>query len=337
MTTTQNLLQVEDLSVDFVMPGSLWGSKSVVHAVQNVSFGLACGETLGVVGESGCGKSTLGRAVLNLIHPSSGRILWNGKDLAKADHRERRLLRREMTIIFQDPLASLDPRMTVGALVGEPLDIFEPNLSREDRHQRIASVLDRVGLPVDAIDRYPHQFSGGQCQRIGIARALISKPKMIVCDEATSALDVSIQAQIVALLGDLSREMGVALMFISHNLAVVRQISDRIMVLYLGKVMEIADRHSLYDTPRHPYTQALLSAVPVPDPEIERQRVRIHLSGDLPSPLHPPEGCVFHTRCPYVQDRCRTEVPALSSVESRHGVACHRWADIDAFKLIAPA
>jgi oligopeptide transport system ATP-binding protein len=288
---------------------------------------------LGIVGESGCGKSTLGRAVLHLISPSAGRVVWNGRDLSVVGRREQRLLRREMTIIFQDPLASLDPRMTVGSLVGEPLDIFEPKLPREERARRIAAVLARVGLPDDAVERYPHQFSGGQCQRIGIARALILKPKMIVCDEAVSALDVSIQAQIVGLLADLSRDMGVAMLFISHNLAVVRQISDRIMVLYLGKVMEIAPRHALYDTPRHPYTQALLSAVPVPDPDIERQRLRIPLSGDLPSPLHPPGGCVFHTRCPHVQERCRTEIPRLSNVDACHTVACHRWKEIGAFNL----
>ncbi len=336
MTPGQSLLQVEDLSVDFAVPGGPWGVKNVVHAVRDVSFALAPGETLGIVGESGCGKSTLGRAVLHLIRPSAGRVLWEGRDLGIAGRREQRLLRREMTIIFQDPLACLDPRMTVGALVGEPLDIFEPGLSRQDRCRRIASVLARVGLPDDAIDRYPHQFSGGQCQRIGIARALILKPKMIVCDEAVSALDVSIQAQIVALLGDLSRDTGVALLFISHNLAVVRQISHRIMVLYLGKVMEIAPRHALYDTPRHPYTQALLSAVPVPDPDIERRRVRIPLTGELPSARHPPGGCVFHTRCPHVQDRCRTESPALSEVDAGHIVACHRWKEIGAFERLRP-
>ncbi len=331
-----NLLQVESLSVDFAAPGGSWGAKNVVHAVQNVSFALAPGETLGIVGESGCGKSTLGRAVLHLIPPSAGRVVWNGRDLSTAGRRQRRLLRREMTIIFQDPLASLDPRMTVGALVGEPLDIFEPKLPREERSRRIAAVLARVGLPDDAVDRYPHQFSGGQCQRIGIARALILKPKMIVCDEAVSALDVSIQAQIVGLLADLSRDMGVALLFISHNLAVVRQISHRIMVLYLGKVMEIAPRQALYETPRHPYTQALLSAVPVPDPDLERRRLRIPLSGELPSPLHPPAGCVFHTRCPHVQERCRTEVPSLSTAGADHTVACHRWKEIGAFTLEEP-
>jgi oligopeptide transport system ATP-binding protein len=298
--------------------------------VQKVSFDLASGETLGVVGESGCGKSTLGRAVLSLVRTSSGRVMWNGKDLGDVGRRELRELRREMTIIFQDPLASLDPRMTVGDLVGEPLDIFETASTKEDRRQLIASMLERVGLPVDAIDRYPHQFSGGQCQRIGIARALILKPKMIVCDEAVSALDVSVQAQIIALLGDLRREMGVALLFISHNLAVVRQISDRIMVLYLGKVMEIADRDSLYASPRHPYTQALLSAVPIPDPEIERRRSRVRLIGDLPSALHPPQGCVFHTRCPHAIDRCRTEEPSLDAADKRHHVACHRWREIGA-------
>ncbi|HXP97705.1 MAG TPA: oligopeptide/dipeptide ABC transporter ATP-binding protein [Telmatospirillum sp.] len=324
------LLQVEDLSVDFPVTGSLWGAKSFVRAVRNVSFDLVSGETLGIVGESGCGKSTLGRAVLALVSPSSGRVLWNGMDLGELRYRDRRLLRREMTIVFQDPLASLDPRMTVGALVGEPLDIFEPDVPKQERYRRIAVILERVGLPADAIDRYPHQFSGGQCQRIGIARALVSKPKMIVCDEAVSALDVSVQAQIIALLGDVRREMGISLLFISHNLAVVRQISDRIMVLYLGRVMEIADRDSLYERPRHPYTQALLSAVPIPDPDLERRRGRVRLTGELPSALHPPTGCVFHTRCSHAQDRCRLEEPPLDSADSRHGVACHRWKEIGA-------
>jgi oligopeptide transport system ATP-binding protein len=330
MTSGQSLLRVEDLSVDFPLPGALWRPRPILRALRNVSFDLAAGETLGIVGESGCGKSTLGRAVLNLVRPSSGHVLWNGRDLETVSRRELRGLRREMTVVFQDPLASLDPGMTVEALVGEPLEIFEPGLSNAEKRKRIAAILDRVGLPVDAMDRYPHQFSGGQCQRIGIARALILRPKMIVCDEVVSALDVSVQAQIVALLGDLRREMGLALLFISHNLAVVRQISDRIMVLYLGKVMEIADRDSLYDRPRHPYTQALLSAVPVPDPDIERNRWRVRLSGDLPSPVHPPQGCVFHTRCPHVEDRCRSEEPSLDATDNRHHVACHRWREIGA-------
>ncbi|MDR3438372.1 oligopeptide/dipeptide ABC transporter ATP-binding protein [Telmatospirillum sp.] len=328
MTPPSPLLRVENLSVRFPIPGEMWGAKAVVHAVEDVSFDLAPGETLGIVGESGCGKSTLGRTVLNLIPATLGRVFWQGRHLAAATAREQRLMRREMTMIFQDPLASLNPRMTVGSLVGEPLDIFEPSLARDERRRRIAAVLERVGLPPDAVARYPHQFSGGQCQRIGIARALILKPKMIVCDEAVSALDVSVQAQIVALLGELSREMGVSLLFISHNLAVVRQISDRIMVLYLGRVMEIADRQSLYHAPRHPYTQALLSAVPVPDPEIERQRQRIHLVGELPSPLNPPSGCVFHTRCPFASERCQREMPALAAIDALHTVACHHWQEI---------
>jgi oligopeptide transport system ATP-binding protein len=328
--TAEQLLRVESLSVDFSVTGALWASASVVRAVQGVSFDLATGETLGVVGESGCGKSTLGRAILALVRPTSGRVIWLGRDLARVHRRERRLLRREMTVVFQDPLASLNPRMTVGALVAEPLEIFEPDLPAKEKSRRVAAILARVGLPANAIDRYPHQFSGGQCQRIGIARAVILKPKLIVCDEAVSALDVSVQAQIVALLRELRREMGVSLLFISHNLAVVRQISDRIMVLYLGKVMEIAERDGLYNRPRHPYTQALLSAVPIPDPERERRRQRIPLIGDLPSPLQPPEGCVFHTRCPYVQERCRSEVPRLETGADGHGVACHRWQEIAA-------
>ncbi len=325
MSPVSPLLQVDNLSVNFSVPGELFGARGVVHAVQDVSFSLAPGETLGIVGESGCGKSTLGRAVLNLIPPSAGEVFWEARSLKHAGKSEQRQLRRQMTIIFQDPMASLNPRMTVGELVGEPLSVFEPGLAPGERRSRILEVLDRVGLPAGAFERYPHQFSGGQCQRIGIARALILKPKMIVCDDAVSALDVSVQAQIVALLDQFSREDGVALLFISHNLAVVRQISHRVMVLYLGKVMEIGGRGSLYDTPRHPYTRALLSSVPVPDPDIERRRTRIHLTGELPSPLNPPAGCVFHTRCPFANERCRSEVPRLEAVQDGHTVACHHW------------
>jgi oligopeptide transport system ATP-binding protein len=322
------LLHVDRLSVHFPVETGFLQPRAAVHAVEDVSFELAAGETLGVVGESGCGKSTLGRAVLNLMAPTSGRILWQGHALARLSPGQQRMARRDMTMIFQDPLASLNPRMTFEDLVAEPLDIFEAGLAPAERRRRVAGVLERVGLPVDAAKRYPHQFSGGQCQRIGIARALVMKPKMIVCDEVVSALDVSVQAQIVALLDDLSRDMGVALLFISHNLAVVRQISDRILVLYLGKVMEIADRDSLYHTPRHPYTQALLSAVPVPDPDLERTRRRIRLVGELPSPLNPPKGCVFHTRCRFASDRCRSESPALGTIEAMHSVACHHWQQI---------
>ncbi|MTJ82110.1 MAG: ATP-binding cassette domain-containing protein [Telmatospirillum sp.] len=327
MTDPGRLLQVSDLCVRFPVAGAFWQKPSVVHAVNSVSLDLAEGEILGIVGESGCGKSSLGRALLHLIPASSGQVLWRGTDLARMGAGERRRTRREMAMIFQDPLASLNPRMTVGALVGEPLDIFEPRLGRVARRDKVAGMLARVGLTADAIDRYPHQFSGGQCQRIGIARALMLSPRMVVCDEAVSALDVSVQAQIVALLGELSRETGTALIFISHNLAVVRQISDRVMVLYLGRVMEVADRDRLYRSPRHPYTRALLSAVPLPDPARERGRSRIRLSGDLPSPLSPPGGCVFHTRCPAAVDRCRHDCPPLEG-DAGHQVACHRWREI---------
>ena len=321
--TVAPLLRIEGLSVGYSIPGPLFAAHRVLRAVQGVSFDLAAGETLGVVGESGCGKSTLGRAVLGLITASGGRVVWDGRDIAEGTRAERRWLRRAMTVIFQDPLASLNPRMTVGAIVREPLDIFEPTLAESERRRRVAEALRRVGLPENAVERYPHQFSGGQCQRIGIARAIILKPRMIVCDEAVSALDVSVQAQIVTLLDDLRREEGVALLFISHNLAVVRQISDRVMVLYLGKVMEIADRGSLYAAPAHPYTRALLSAVPVPDPDIERNRQRVGLIGELPSPLNPPSGCVFRTRCPLAVERCASEVPALRQMSATHQVACH--------------
>jgi oligopeptide transport system ATP-binding protein len=235
-----------------------------------------------------------------------------------------------MTIIFQDPLAALDPQMSVGALVREPLDIFEPAMPRAEKRRRVIEVLERVGLGGIDLDRYPHQFSGGQCQRIGIARALILKPKMILCDEAVSALDVSVQAQILLLLEKLRREEGLALLFIAHNLAVVRQISDRVMVLYLGKIMELAPRDALYAAPRHPYTQALLAAVPIPDPVVERARRHVPLTGDLPSASDPPQGCVFHTRCPHSTQRCRDEAPELETVGPGHVVACHRWRELAA-------
>ena len=283
------------------------------------------GETLGIVGESGCGKSTLGRAVLQLIPPTAGSVVWMGDEIAGLGARQMRPRRREMQIVFQDPLASLDPRMTVGDIIGEPLRTFHPDLGRDERRARVKEMLARVGLSPQMVNRYPHEFSGGQCQRIGVARAMILKPRLIVCDEPVSALDVSIQGQIINLLMELQNEFGVALIFISHNLAVVRHISHRIMVLYLGRVMEIADRDTLYRAPRHPYTKALISAVPIPDPDLERGKQRMVLSGDLPSPLSPPSGCVFRTRCPMADERCAREVPVLDSAGDDHRVACHYW------------
>ncbi len=319
------LLSVQDLKVHFTIGGSrLFGrAPGVVKAVDGVSFDLRPGETLGLVGESGCGKSTLGRAVLRLLPARGGRVVWLGEDLARLDDEAMREKRRNMQIIFQDPLASLNPRMTVGQIIAEPMTTFQPGLSGDQVKAKVKAMMAKVGLLPNQINRYPHEFSGGQCQRIGIARAIINEPRLIVCDEPVSALDVSIQAQIVNLLMDLQREMGMSLIFISHNLSVVRHISHRIMVLYLGKVMEIADRDSLYANPLHPYTQALNSAVPLPDPDLERQKVRIVLTGDLPSPLNPPSGCPFRTRCPRATEICAQTMPDLLPAGPSHMVACH--------------
>ncbi|MGH6895610.1 MAG: ABC transporter ATP-binding protein [Geminicoccaceae bacterium] len=299
-----------------------------LKAVDGVSFELRPGETLGIVGESGCGKSTLGRAVLRLIEPSAGRVVWLGDDLGGLDAEALRRHRRAMQIVFQDPLASLDPRMTVGDIIAEPLITHEPRLGKDAVKARVSDMLAKTGLSPQMINRYPHEFSGGQCQRIGIARAMILGPKLIVCDEPVSALDVSIQAQIVNLLMRLQREFGLSLLFISHDLAVVRHISHRILVLYLGRTMELADRDALYAAPRHPYTKALISAVPIPDPRLERQKQRMVLTGDLPSPLAPPSGCVFRTRCPLAIERCAREVPRIEPIAPGHEVACHRWREV---------
>jgi oligopeptide transport system ATP-binding protein len=323
------LLSVHDLKVHFTIGGGLFARQpaATLKAVDGVSFDLRPGETLGLVGESGCGKSTLGRAVLRLLPQIGGRVVWIGQDLAQLSHGAMRQKRQEMQIIFQDPLASLNPRMTVGEIIGEPLATFQPNLPAAAGKTVVQDMMAKVGLLPQQINRYPHEFSGGQCQRIGIARAMINNPKLIVCDEPVSALDVSIQAQIVNLLMDLQRETGMALIFISHNLSVVRHISHRIMVLYLGKVAELADRDTLYRNPRHPYTQALISAVPIPDPDVEKNRRRLVLKGDLPSPLKPPSGCIFRTRCPKATEICSREVPPLEAIEHGHQVACHHWRE----------
>ena len=329
------LLSVQDLRVQFAIGGrGLFARRAaaVLTAIDGVSFELRAGETLGLVGESGCGKSTLGRAVLRLLPEVGGRVVWLGQDLAQLSHEALRQKRREMQIIFQDPLASLNPRMTVGQIIGEPLQTFQPDLPPERRKRLVQEMMEKVGLLPQQINRYPHEFSGGQCQRIGIARAMINQPQLIVCDEPVSALDVSIQAQIVNLLMDLQRESGMALIFISHNLSVVRHISHRIMVLYLGRVAELADRDQLYRNPRHPYTQALISAVPLPDPDLEGSRHRLVLRGDLPSPLDPPSGCAFRTRCPRASEICARQAPDLLPIEAGHRVACHHWdapADAD--------
>jgi oligopeptide transport system ATP-binding protein len=321
------LLSVNDLKVHFHVGGGLLSRRraGILKAVDGVTFDLRPGETLGLVGESGCGKSTLGRAVLRLLPQAAGRVVWLGQDLAQLSHEAMRLKRQEMQIVFQDPLAALNPRMSVGDIIAEPLHTFQPDLSAAETKRRVQEMMAKVGLLPNQINRYPHEFSGGQCQRIGIARAMINHPKLIVCDEPVSALDVSIQAQIVNLLMDLQRETGMALIFISHNLSVVRHISHRIMVLYLGRVAELADRDELYRNPRHPYTQALISAVPIPDPDVERNRRRIVLTGDLPSPLKPPSGCTFRTRCPKATELCAREVPPLETIDRGHEVACHHW------------
>jgi oligopeptide transport system ATP-binding protein len=324
---TAPLLSVADLKVQFRIGGGLLSRRpaAILRAVDGVNFDLRPGETLGLVGESGCGKSTLGRAVLRLLPIATGRIVWLGQDLAQLSHEDMRRKRQEMQIVFQDPLAALNPRMPVGEIIAEPLRTFQPNLSAAETKKRVQEMMAKVGLLPNQINRYPHEFSGGQCQRIGIARAMINSPKLIVCDEPVSALDVSIQAQIVNLLMDLQRDMGMALIFISHNLSVVRHISHRIMVLYLGRVAELADRDELYRNPCHPYTQALISAVPIPDPEVERSRQRVVLKGDLPSPLKPPSGCTFRTRCPKATELCAREVPPLETIGRGHEVACHHW------------
>ncbi len=319
------LLSVKELHTHFSVRVSkgLFGERRPLRAVDGVSFDLAAGETLGVVGESGCGKSTLGRSILRLIEPTGGEVLWQGSDLMHVDRHTMRNHRRDIQIIFQDPLASLDPRMTIGEIIAEPLKTFERSLNKTQLRDRVRAMMDKVGLLPQMINRYPHEFSGGQCQRIGIARAMIVEPRLIVCDEPVSALDVSIQAQIINLLMDLQRDYGLALIFISHDLSVVRHIGHRIMVLYLGQAMEVAERDALFDRPLHPYTQALISAVPLPDPDKERAKQRIMLSGDLPSPLDPPSGCVFRTRCPKATDLCAQSRPSLDDRGGNQSVACH--------------
>lgn len=325
MTVEPVLLDVRDLKVHFDVPskGIIFKKTVPLKAVDGVSFQIKAGETLGVVGESGCGKSTLGRAILRLIEPTAGEAVWLGRDLASATHKQMQALRSDLQIIFQDPLASLDPRMTIGQIIAEPLTTHRPNLSKAEVRKEVEEIMARVGLLPEMINRYAHEFSGGQCQRIGIARAMILRPKLIVCDEAVSALDVSIQAQIVNLLQKLQKEFGLSLLFISHDLSVVRHISHRILVLYLGNVMEVADRDTIYAAPKHPYTKALISAVPIPDPVLERNKERIMLTGELPSPINPPSGCVFRTRCPYAREKCANEIPKVESLGGKHQVACH--------------
>ncbi|NKI33848.1 ATP-binding cassette domain-containing protein [Wenzhouxiangella sp. XN79A] len=321
------VLKVEDLSVHFEVDGeSRWfrREREVVRAVDGVSFELGAAETLGIVGESGCGKSTLARAILGLVKPDAGRVVWLGDNLIGLDEDAMRKKRRELQLIFQDPLGSLDPRMTVGQIVGEPLRNFFPSMSGIQVRERVAGMLKMVGIAPELINRYPHEFSGGQCQRIGIARALVVNPRLVVCDEPVSALDVSIQAQIVNLLKELQKKLQLSLIFIAHDLSVVQHVSDRVLVMYLGKVMEIASRDQLYADPRHPYTRALIEAVPIPDPVAERARQRRALGGELPSPTNPPSGCVFRTRCPYATDDCARTTPPLDEIDEGRRVACIR-------------
>ncbi|WP_136799340.1 MULTISPECIES: ABC transporter ATP-binding protein [Desulfosediminicola] len=320
------ILTVRGLKVYFpISSGRLFSKPVPLKAVDDVSFDVYAGETLGIVGESGCGKSTLGRGVLQLLKPTAGEVVWHGKKISGLRSRQMILYRKDLQIIFQDPLASLNPRMTIGDIIAEPLTVHYPELTAEERKQRVEEIMDQVGLLPLMINRYPHEFSGGQCQRIGVARAMILRPKLIVCDEPVSALDVSIQAQIVNLIQELQKSFGLSLIFISHDLSVVRHISHRIMVLYLGNVMEIADKKGLYDDPLHPYTKALISAVPLPDPEKEKKKQRVVLEGDLPSPVSPPSGCVFRTRCPIAQPVCASKKPTLQNVRDGRMVACHFW------------
>ena len=325
--TTQGdtLVDVRGLKVYFPVTAGLIFQRKVadIKAVDGVSFQIRKGETLGLVGESGCGKSTTGRAILQLYRPTEGTIKFGDVELTEIKGGELRRMRRKMQMIFQDPYASLNPRMSVGAIVGEPLAIH--GLAKgKDRRERVAELMRIVGLNPYYASRFPHEFSGGQRQRIGVARALAVEPDFIVADEPVSALDVSIQAQIINLLEDLQEQFGLTYLFIAHDLSVVRHISDRVAVMYLGKIMELTGRDELYENPLHPYTKALLSAVPIPDPDMEKTRERIILTGDVPSPMRPPPGCVFHTRCPIAIDECRTELPEWREVSKDHWVACHR-------------
>jgi oligopeptide transport system ATP-binding protein len=319
------LLDVSHCRVWFKLPRQgLWQrQQQTLKAVEDISFQLQAGETLGVVGESGCGKSTLVRGILGLETVTSGSIRLKDEELTSLGKKAFRSKRQHMQIIFQDPLASLDPRMTVNEIISEPLRVFHPQLSAKERKKQVQQIMQRVGLLPNQINRYPHEFSGGQAQRIGIARALILKPTLLICDEPVSALDVSIQAQIINLLMELQREMGLSMIFIAHDLRVVKHISHRVMVMYMGKVAEMATRDELYRHPRHPYTRALMESIPIPDPDIERAKRGAPLKGDLPSPMNPPSGCAFRTRCPQAQQRCATEAPEWNEKAPGHWAACH--------------
>ena len=321
---SQPLLEVHDLVMHFPVGGGMFSKPAgVVRAVDGVSFNVRKGETLGLVGESGCGKTTTGRCILQLERPTGGRIVFEGIDMVTLDAAQLRAVRRRVQVIFQDPYSSLNPRMTVGQILAEPLKVHGIVPDRGERQLRVRELLVQVGLLPQHAARYPHQLSGGQRQRVGISRPLATEPALIVCDEPVSALDVSIQAQIINLLEELQSRLGLTYLFIAHDLSVVRHISDRVAVMYLGKIVELADRRALYEEPLHPYTQALLSAVPIPDPKIEAKRKRTVVRGEVPSPLNPPSGCVFHPRCPIAVARCSAEVPALREIRPGHWAACH--------------
>ena len=315
------LLEVRHLTKHYPVRGGVFGrGRGEVHAVDDVSFAIRQGETLGLVGESGCGKSTIGKTVLRLVEPTAGTIEWRGQRIDALHGNAMRSYRRELQAVFQDPYASLNPRMRAADIVAEPIRNFE-DVSKAEMDERVVSLFEKVGLRADQMPRYPYEFSGGQRQRLGIARALAPRPKLIVCDEPVSALDVSVQAQVINLLGDLQREFGLSYLFVAHDLAVVEHISHRVAVMYLGRLVELASTRALFARPQHPYTEALLSAVPVPDPAVQRKR--IILAGDVPSPIEVPRGCRFHTRCPYAFDRCRVEEPVLKEVLPGHFAACH--------------
>ena len=319
------LLSVENLKVYFDHSTQLlipWNKPKKIKAVDGVNFKIFQGETLGVVGETGCGKSSLARAIIRMIPATSGKIIWLGEDLLSMNRKNLRKKRKEIQMIFQDPLASLNPRMNIGEIIAEPLKTHYPNLSQKEIKNKVKAMMDKVGLLSNLINRYPHEFSGGQCQRIGIARALVLNPKLVICDEPVSALDVSIQGQVINLLKDLQKDLQLSLIFITHDLSVVKHISDRIIVLYLGNIVETATSKELFNNPKHPYTQKLILAVPVPDPNIEKNKKIELLEGELPSPLNPPSGCVFRTRCPKVQNDCHKEKPKLISLSNSHQVAC---------------
>ncbi len=325
------ILKVEDLKVQFAVKSNKhifdFGHDKL-KAVDGVSFELKQGETLGIVGESGCGKSTLARAIIDLVPTAGGKITFEGKNITSMSKKERWALKKDMQMIFQDPLASLDPRMTIGDIIAEPLLSFFPHLNKKQRKEKVLETMSKVGLLPNVINRYPHEFSGGQCQRIGIARALITEPKLIICDEPVSALDVSIQAQVTNLLMDLQKQMNLSLIFISHDLSVIKHISHKILVIYLGNMVEMADKNELFNNPLHPYNKALISAVPIADPRAERIKKVQFLDGDLPSPINPPSGCVFRTRCPSVIDECSIKKPDTTIINDKHVLKCFNYGHL---------